>query len=134
MAIRRIEDLNYYEILNLDKDATSADIKRAYHLGKATYSRDSLAHYSLLSDRERWYILRKIEEAYKNLNDPEKRKLYNMKMNLLDPEKESRTKYRKSTQKLEIEDAGEKKNLWQKIKFFLFSPKKKEHSSDRSRD
>ncbi len=125
MTMKRIEDLNYYEILNLDKDATAKDIERAYHLGKATYSRDSLAHYSLLSDSERWYILRKIEEAYQNLNDPDKRKAYNLKMRLKNPEKETRTKYRKSTRKLEIEDADEKKNLWQKIKFFLFSPKKK---------
>ncbi len=125
MRIKKIGDLNFYEILNLDEDATSKDIEKAYHLGKATYSRDSLAHYSLLSDRERWYILRKIEEAYQNLNDPDKRKVYNLKMRLKNPEKESRTKYRKSTQKLEIEDAEEKKNFWQKIKFFLFSLKKK---------
>ena len=125
MPIKKIEELNYYEILNLDKDATSKDIERAYQLGKATYSRDSIAHYSLLSDSERWYILRKIDEAYQNLNDPDKRKVYNLKMRLKNPQKESRTKYRRSTQKLEIEDAEEKKNLWQKIKFFLFSPKKK---------
>jgi DnaJ-class molecular chaperone len=125
MRIKKIKDLNFYEILNLDEDATSKDIEKAYHLGKATYSRDSLAHYSLLSDRERWYILRRIEEAYQNLNDPDKRKVYNLKMRLKNPEKESRTKYRKSTQKLEIEYAEEKKNLWQKIKFFLFSLKKK---------
>ena len=125
MPIKKVEELDYYEILNLDKNATSKDIEKAYHLGKATYGRDSMAHYSLLSDRERWYILRKIEEAYQNLNDPDKRKVYNLKMRLKNPDKESRTKYRKSTQKLEIEDAEEKKSLWQKIKFLLFSPKKK---------
>ena len=123
--IKRIEELNYYEILNLDEDATSKDIERAYHHGKATYCRDSLAHYSLLSDSERWYILKKIEEAYQNLNDPEKRKVYNQKMQLKNPEKKPRTKFRKSTRKLEIEDAEEKRNMWQKIKYFLFSPKKK---------
>lgn len=125
MTIKKVEEMNYYEILNLRKNASLEDIERAYHLGKATYSRDSLAHYSLLSDGERWYILRKIEEAYQNLNDPEKRKLYNLNMRLKSPDKESRTKYRKSTQKLEIEDAEEKKSLWKRIKFFLFSPKQK---------
>lgn len=123
--MKKVEEMNYYEILNLKKNASSQDVERAYHLGKATYSRDSLAHYSLLSDRERWYILRKIEEAYQNLNDAEKRKLYNLNMRLKSPDKESRTEYRKSTQKLEIEDAGEKRNLWRRIKFFLFSPKQK---------
>jgi len=125
MAIKKIEEMDYYEILNLSQDASPQDIERAYYLGKATYRQGSLAHYSLLSERERWYILRKIEEAYQNLKDAEKRKSYNLKMSLKSSDKESRTRYRRSTQKLEIEDADEKKSLWRRIKFLLFSPKKK---------
>lgn len=125
MPIKKIEEMDYYEILNLNKDASPKEIERAYHLGTATYSRDSLAHYRLLSDKERWYILRKIEEAYRHLNDPDQRKVYNLNMQMKSSEKSSRTKFRKSTQRLEIEDAEEKKSLWRKIKFLLFSPKKK---------
>ncbi len=123
--MKKIEEMSYYEILNLDENASPKDIERAYQLGKSTYSRDSLAHYRLLSDKERWYILRRIEEAYRHLKDPEKRKTYNLNMQLKGTEKSSRTKFRKSTQKLEIEDAEEKRSLWRKIKYLLFSPKKK---------
>ena len=127
MSIKKIEEMDYYEILNLNKNASPNEIERAYHLGKAIYKRDSLAHYGLLSDKERWYILRKIEEAYYHLNDPEQRKVYSLNMKMTSSKKSSRTKFRKSTQRLEIVDAEEKKNLWNKIKFHLFSPKKRKN-------
>lgn len=121
MAFKKIEHMDYYEILNLRRNASQDEIKRAYHLGKSTYKRDSLAHYGLLSERERWMMLRKIEEAYQNLNDPEKRRLYDMKTLQKKTERGKRIFFRKSTQKLEIEDAGEKKSLWRKIRYILFS-------------
>ena len=123
MAFKKIENMDYYEILNLRKNASQEEIERAYHLGKSTYSRDSLAHYSLLSERERWFMLRKIEEAYQNLNNPEKRRLYDLKMFQRSTESGNRVYFRKSTQKLEIEDAGEKRGLWRKLKYFLLSPR-----------
>lgn len=123
MAFKTIENMDYYEILSLRKNASQEEIERAYHLGKATYNRNSIAHYSLLSERERWYILRKIEEAYQNLNDPEKRRLYDLKMLQKSAERDNRVYFRKSTQKLEIEDAGERRGLWRRIRYILFSPK-----------
>ena len=125
MAFKKIEYLDYYEILNLSKDASQEEIERAYHLGKTTYNRDSLAHYSLLSQKERWYMLRKIDEAYQNLNDPEKRRLYDLKMLQRSGESSNKVYFRKSTIKVEIEDADEKKSLWKRIKYLLFSPKPK---------
>lgn len=125
MAFKKIENLDYYEILNLSKNASPEEIEKAYHLGKATYNRNSLAHYSLLSERERWYMLRKIDEAYQNLNDPEKRRLYDLKMFHRNEESGNRIYFRKSTIKVEIEDAEEKRSLWRRIKYLLFSPKAK---------
>lgn len=125
MAFKNIENLDYYEILNLRKNASQEEIERAYHFGKATYNRNSIAHYSLLSERERWYILRKIEEAYQNLNDLEKRRLYDLKILQKSTERDNRVYFRKSTQKLEIEDASERKGLWRRIRYILFSPKTK---------
>ena len=125
MAFKKIENLDYYEILNLSKNASQEEIERAYNLGKATYNRDSLAHYSLLSERERWYMLRKIDEAYQNLNDPEKRRLYDLKILQRNGDNNNRIYFRKSTIKVEIEDADEKRSLWRKIKYLLFSPKAK---------
>ena len=42
-----------------------------------------------------------------------------------DSEKGDKAYFRKSTEKLEIGDAEEKKNLWHKIKFLFLFPKKK---------
>jgi DnaJ-class molecular chaperone len=125
MAFKKIENMDYYEILNWSKNASQEEIERAYYLGKATYSQDSLALYSLLSEKERWFMLKKIEEAYQNLNDPEKRRLYNLEILQRRTERGDRVYFRKSTQRLEIEDAAERRNIWKRIKFRLFSPKRR---------
>jgi len=125
MAIKKIEDMDYYEILNLERNASQKEIERAYHLGKTTYSQDSLAHYSLLSEKERRYALKKIEEAYENLKDPEGRNLYDLKMLNKSSVSENRVYFRKSTQKMEIEYAEERMSLWDKIKNMSFRRRKK---------
>lgn len=125
MAIKRIEDMDYYEILNLKKNASVQEIERAYHLGKSTYSHDSLAHYSLLSERERLFIVKKIEDAYQTLKDTEKRKLYNLKRIEKSSETEDKVYFRKSTQKLEIEDAEEKRSLCARIKYSFLRKRNK---------
>jgi len=124
MALKKIEDMDYYEILNLERTASEQDIERAYHLGKTTYSKDSLAHYSLLPERDRLYLLGKIEEAYEYLKDPERRRLYDIKTIKESLAIENIIYFRKSTQKLEIEDAEERVSLGRKIKG-LFSRKRK---------
>ena len=123
MVIKKIEDMDHYEVLNLKRNASEQEIERAYHLGRNTYSRDSLAHYSLLSERDRIYMLGKIEEAYEYLKDPERRKLYDLKTIKRSFVIENRIYFRKSTQKLEIEDADDRVRLYQKIKD-LFSRKR----------
>lgn len=125
MVIKKIENMNYYEILNLEESASQKEIERAYHLGKSTYSRDSLAHYNLLSEKERRYILKKIEDAYQNLKDPQRRNLYNLKILKKSFGSRNKAYFRQSTQKLEIEDAEEKKSLWKKFKYLLLHPRKK---------
>ena len=125
MAIKKIGDMDYYEILNLERNASQQEIERAYHLGKTTYSQDSLAYYSLLSERERQYILNKIEEAYENLKDTEGRNLYDLKMLNKSSVSGNRVYFRKSTQKMEIEHAEERMSLWDKIKNMSFRRRKK---------
>lgn len=122
MVIKKVEDMDHYEVLNLKRNASKQEIERAYHLGRKTYSRDSLAHYSLLSERDRIYMLGKIEEAYEYLKDPERRKFYDLKTVKKSSAIENRIHFRKSTQKLEIEDAEERVSLRQMIKD-LFSRK-----------
>ena len=124
-GIKKIENMNYYEILNLTKDASPSDIERAYHLGKAIYGPNSLASYRLLSEEERKFMLKKIEEAYQNLKDAEKKKLYDLTMLKKVPEWGNKAYFRKSTKKLKIEDAESHPGFWKKIKYFLFQARRK---------
>lgn len=124
MAIKKIEDMDYYEILNVKRSASQQEIEKAYLLGKTTYRRDSLAHYSLLSEEERDLMLKKIEEAYKNLKGPKKRRKYDLEMLKSEHNPEDKVYFRKSIQKLEIEDAEGRNVIWTMLKS-LFSPKKR---------
>ena len=79
------ESENFYDILDLKPDASPQQIREAYLRAKATYHKDSAALYSLISTEEREDILQLIEEAYKILSNPQKRKEYDQKHGILDP-------------------------------------------------
>jgi len=53
-----------YKLLDLDKDATVQDARRAYHRMKALYAESSLATYNLMLSEERAEKLDAIERAY----------------------------------------------------------------------
>jgi curved DNA-binding protein CbpA len=114
--IKKIEDLDYYEILNLASNASPKEIENSYLLAVATYHQDSLASYGVLMEEERTVILDRIESAFQTLGDPEKRKAYDSLLRdrqMVFPEKAS---FRRSTRRLLIEDASEGTSLWDKIK------------------
>jgi len=73
---------NYYEILNVGKDATRKEIVDAYQKAKSTYEKDSMALYSLYSDDESENMMNLIEEAYQVLINPQRRNLYNREYNI----------------------------------------------------
>jgi len=111
--------MNHYDILNVSSRASQQEIERAYDLEKATYNYGSLAHYSLLSEEEVRLSREKVEEAYRVLSNPKRRKQYDA---LLFPDKSSQsetTYFRQTTQKLLIEDAGNDKAWWNKVKMFF---------------
>lgn len=74
--MKRLEELTYYELLNLDENADLDDIQQAYLIAVSTYSRDSLASHSILSDEEKTNMLKRIETAYTTLVDKNKRLFY----------------------------------------------------------
>lgn len=75
-GMKRIEDLTYYEILEVSPDANLKEIQRAYEHARETYHADSLAIYSLFSAEEIGQIQATIEEAYRVLRDEALRKSY----------------------------------------------------------
>lgn len=67
---------NYYDILEVSINASQDEIKESYLRAKNAYSQDSLALYSLMSKEECENILKKLDEAYSIISDPNKRIAY----------------------------------------------------------
>jgi len=70
------EITNYYELLEVQPDASNMDIINAYRQAKLTYKTDSIATYSLFDDVELNRICTEIEKAYETLSDLGKRQAY----------------------------------------------------------
>lgn len=70
------DDLNYYDVLEIQTDATPQEVREAYLRLKSAYRQGSLAAYSLVSEDETGEILRKVEDAFQILSHSEKRKEY----------------------------------------------------------
>jgi curved DNA-binding protein CbpA len=67
---------NYYEILDVDPEASHEDVKRAFRLVRASFEPDSMAIYSLYSPEETEAIGTKIDEAFRILTDRDRRRVY----------------------------------------------------------
>jgi DnaJ-class molecular chaperone len=74
--MKRLENLNFYELLEIGFDASPFEIHHAYKEMHQLYDGDSLATYSFFSGEEREKILTKLEEAYSTLMDDNKRSHY----------------------------------------------------------
>lgn len=70
------KQINYYELLDLTPGCRMEDIEKAYKIAKNTYGNQSPALYSLYQEDDNNDMLKKIEEAYSILSNPEKRKEY----------------------------------------------------------
>lgn len=70
------EKRNYYEVLDIEVNATPDQIETAYVRARNAYSGDSVALYSLMTRDECDNILSQIEEAYSVIGFPEKRREY----------------------------------------------------------
>jgi curved DNA-binding protein CbpA len=123
--IRKIEEMDFYDLLNLPLDASPKDIENAYLLAVAAYHREGLASYGGLGDVDRRLMLDKVEEAFQTLRDPEKKKAYDPLVLPGHPEFQQRAYFRRSTRRLEIEDASEEEKLWGKIKAVLSLPRRR---------
>lgn len=116
--------MDHYEILNVNRNASFQEIEKAYLISKAAFSKNSLAHYSLLKEKEREQMLDRIETAFIILGDEEKRHAFDE--NTLDTKSRYKEKahFRQSTERMIFEDS-QRPRL--QIHFFrrLFSSSKK---------
>jgi DnaJ-class molecular chaperone len=125
MKIKNVLEMDYYELLNVDRNSSPQEIERAYELCKITYQTDSIAYHSLLSEEERQRVLERIEKAYQTLSNTKKRKTYDFEMYANKPDFKERAFFRKTTEKLLIEDTTEKVSIWKRIKYLFLSPRKR---------
>lgn len=114
--IKKIEDWNYYELLNVERTASQDEIWEAYQAALATYQPGSLAVYSLVTEDERALILERIQEAFQTLRDPKARKTYDLALLKHAPYYAPKATFRKSVKKMEIEEAPAKGSRWARLK------------------
>lgn len=78
--LKRIDELNFYELLEVEPSATPQDIHRAYDRIRKVYDPNSIALYSLFSPEETATIRRKIEDAYRTLMHEKQRNEYDHRL------------------------------------------------------
>jgi DnaJ-class molecular chaperone len=77
---RIIDELDYYQVLHLERSASPAEVKRAYYQSSRTFHPDSNRHLDddMLEHCAR--IAKRLTEAYCVLRDPRKRRAYDEKI------------------------------------------------------
>lgn len=70
------EELDYYELLDVARDASPEEIERAYRIASATWAEGSLATYSLFGEAEAGALRERVEQAFQVLSDAEARAAY----------------------------------------------------------
>ncbi len=118
--IKKIEDWNYYELLNVERTASREEIREAYLAAVETYRPGSMASYSLLTKEERERILQRIEEAYRVLSDPVQKKTFDLALLTHSMEHSPKAPFRQSFSKLEIEEASPKRGILSRILRLFF--------------
>jgi len=72
------EKPNFYDILDIGPDVSQKEIRGAYIRLKATFGKNNIALYSIMSREETQEVMKRIEEAYRILSDPTKRRKYDL--------------------------------------------------------
>ncbi len=75
-----IDELSYYQILHLEPDASSRELKRAYYSTSRTFHPDANGHLDGEIRQSCTLISKRITEAYCVLKDPRKRKAYDERL------------------------------------------------------
>lgn len=71
-----VEELDHYDVLEVDPEAGPEEIERSYRVLYAAYESDSLATYSMFGADEAEQLRDRIEQAYRVLSDPALRRSY----------------------------------------------------------
>jgi DnaJ-class molecular chaperone len=78
--VRILDELSYYQLLHVDANVSSRDLKRAYYETARTFHPDGNRTLDPVSQKSCHRISKVITEAYCVLRDPRKRKAYDDKI------------------------------------------------------
>ena len=78
--MKKLSDLTYYELLEVEFDASPFEICHSYKEIYQLYREDALATYSFFSPEERKDVLSRLEKAYYTLIDETKRSRYDLSL------------------------------------------------------
>jgi len=77
---RIIEELDYYQLLHLDRDAVAGQVKRAYHATSRAFHPDANRHLDADLQEACRVIAKRVSEAYAVLRDPRRRQAYDRRL------------------------------------------------------
>jgi curved DNA-binding protein CbpA len=86
--MKKIEDLTYYELLEVSPTASTQEIHKAYERTRRVYDPNSIALYSLFSPEETAAIQQRIEDAYRTLMYESHRRKYDEHLRSLNEQSE----------------------------------------------
>jgi len=125
MPYKKIEDSDFYEVLGLDRDSRPEEVAGAYRAAMSAYQPGALASYGLVTEDERRFMLERIEDAYRTLNDPAARTRYDEEKLpdvLTSPPK---ALFRKTVSRVEIQDADRRTGFLSRLRG-IFRRKRRE--------
>jgi flagellar biosynthesis protein FlhG len=76
--VKKIDDLNFYELLEISPRASTQEVHKAYDRARRIYEPNSIALYSLFTPEETAKIRQRIEEAYRTLAYDDNRRRYDL--------------------------------------------------------
>ncbi|MEW6681729.1 MAG: helix-turn-helix domain-containing protein [Nitrospirota bacterium] len=83
--MKPFREQNFYELLEVAPDASYEQLARAYATVKRTFSHNSLGAHSLFDANERSELLKRLDEAWHTLSNPEQRARYDREVLGLTP-------------------------------------------------
>ena len=86
--MRDFREQNYYELLDVKSHASAQELERSYQRTRRYFSGESVATYALFQPDELTLLRRRIEEAYRVLSDPERRRRYDREIFGLEDDQE----------------------------------------------
>jgi flagellar biosynthesis protein FlhG len=77
---KRLDEMNLYEVLEIDPGASDEEIRRAYKRAREMYAPESMVVFGLYTPERLANTVQRIEEAYDTLLDPERRRQHDLKL------------------------------------------------------